>query len=119
MTWKSAAGIGQLFRRLASSESLSQHLIRRPPLKSGQFVDIMIRRPTSRQVTLLAETVPIETAHDSHGVVFGLAREKPVAVTDYDASENHYMPPIADAYRKRGVIGVERSVRYALKDSEA
>jgi hypothetical protein len=98
---------------------LSQHLIRRPPLKSGQFVDIMIRRPPNRQVTLLAETVPIETAHDSHGVVFGIASEKSVAVTDYDASENQYMPPIAVPIEKRGITGVERSVRYALKDSKA
>ena len=87
MTWKSAAGIGQLFRRLASSESLSQHLIRRPPLKSGQFVDIMIRRPTSRQVTLLAETVPIEMRMILTALYSGLRAKKPVAVTDYDASE--------------------------------
>jgi hypothetical protein len=35
------------------------------------------------------------------GVVFGIASEKARCCYRYYASENQYMPPIADAYRKK------------------
>jgi hypothetical protein len=82
-------------------------MVRRPPLKSGQFVDITIRRPTRRQVTLLAEKFLLKLPRDSRRhCIRDCERKSPLLLPTTTHLKTSICHRQGTRIEKRGVIGL-------------